>query len=638
MADNLQNQLKKVGSNLQNPPASKDALLKLLTVPTSSLHPQISSSQESFTWVLRRTIYVYMASSSGSPCSNVKCKNAIYVSRSGWKRLDQEVILCNQCYIAYRKKQFCYIYHKNSTFWSFCKFCNKTIQDMSGIRIIAFASALKAYKWHDFVSRLPKYVNMLQSEFNGFERLFLKIHRPCLVSMDWYVTLEDGGIMCIGCAPQDTALVSISQEITSISVAFVPQTLVENNQIIEKNLQEAQQSTPPAPLACETNENKLHTKAQAQAKVRNEKPPCGTSRRHEQYRYIPRMTEKELKQICKGLNVKVTPLFEKILSASDTGKSGRLVVPKKCAEEFFPSVDNGQSQPIIIQDSKAKNWNFNLRMWPNNNSRMYVLEGFEPYKKSMKLVEGDTVTFSRLDPEGKLVIGNRKVLSPSSQDGHLPKAKSTSTSNHRAKKGMVTSTTSKQVSKRKRASTARKPSDMIIVESDLVTAKGGVGTRRKTSKIRLIRKHTEKQNKRLKVVKRAQELVDSPRGSNVPSDVMEKGNERRRDKDTEVTETGNVVTSPVPYKWIKRHPRHRSRCRCIVCKPASRSKHTRSSSTMRVKPKSPNINDQTTTIGNSEDNQHVTSVSGSVTKVRPFDLNLQPEPDEEFMDTMNLDL
>ncbi|KAD4982238.1 hypothetical protein E3N88_18909 [Mikania micrantha] len=37
MADNLQNQLKQVGSNLQNPPASKDALVKLLTEAATSL-------------------------------------------------------------------------------------------------------------------------------------------------------------------------------------------------------------------------------------------------------------------------------------------------------------------------------------------------------------------------------------------------------------------------------------------------------------------------------------------------------------------------------------------------------------------------------------------------------------------------
>ncbi|KAI3775712.1 hypothetical protein L1987_45462 [Smallanthus sonchifolius] len=352
------------------------------------------------------------------------------------------------------------------------------------------------------------------------------------------------------------------------------------------------------------------------------------------------------------------------------GRVGASYYQKKCAEKFFRSIDDAQCHPIEIQDSEGKDWNFRLRMWPNNKSKMYVLEGFEPYVKSMKLAEGDTVTFSRLVPDGKLVIGNRK--------------------------GMVIPAPSKQVSKGKRTSTTRNPNVVIGIQSDLVTAKVNVGSKRKTCEIGLTGKSTEKN-------KRAPEVVDSPRGSNVPSNVVEKGFERRSNKllefesicfkaetlrtstgkpgpkcktksttgnlntsistiepmkgnlepessepvETEVTDMENVATLPVPPKWIKKHPRHRSACTCAVCKQAasgskhhsscqSPSHHTGSSNTMRVEPRSSNRNSKTTTSVSSKDNQNLNSVSGSDSKILSFDLNLPPETNEEFLDTMSL--
>ncbi|KAI9079580.1 hypothetical protein K1719_038484 [Acacia pycnantha] len=46
--------------------------------------------------------------------------------------------------------------------------------------------------------------------------------------------------------------------------------------------------------------------------------------------------------------------------------------------------------PLRIQDVKRKEWVFRFRFWPNNNSRMYVLEGVTPCIQSMQLQAGDT--------------------------------------------------------------------------------------------------------------------------------------------------------------------------------------------------------------------------------------------------------
>ncbi|KAL2495157.1 B3 domain-containing transcription repressor VAL1 [Forsythia ovata] len=133
-------------------------------------------------------------------------------------------------------------------------------------------------------------------------------------------------------------------------------------------------------------------------------------------RYWPRITDEELQQISSNSNSVITPLFEKILSASDAGRIGRLVLPKKCAEAYFPLISQPEGLPLKVQDLKGKEWVFQFRFWPNNNSRMYVLEGITPCIQSMQLQAGDVVTFSRLEPEGKLVMGGRKAsTSPSDQ-------------------------------------------------------------------------------------------------------------------------------------------------------------------------------------------------------------------------------
>ncbi|KAF8051842.1 hypothetical protein N665_1661s0003 [Sinapis alba] len=150
------------------------------------------------------------------------------------------------------------------------------------------------------------------------------------------------------------------------------------------------------------------TSKSAQARIR--RPPVeGRGKSHLLPRYWPKYTDKELQQISGNLNLKIVPLFEKTLSASDAGRIGRLVLPKACAEAYFPPISQSEGIPLKIQDVRGKEWTFQFRFWPNNNSRMYVLEGVTPCIQSMMLQAGDTVTFSRVDPGGKLIMGFRKA-------------------------------------------------------------------------------------------------------------------------------------------------------------------------------------------------------------------------------------
>ncbi|XP_011095138.1 B3 domain-containing transcription repressor VAL2 isoform X1 [Sesamum indicum] len=154
----------------------------------------------------------------------------------------------------------------------------------------------------------------------------------------------------------------------------------------------------------------LETNSGTISQLRVARPPVeGRVKNQLLPRYWPRITDQELQQISGDSNSTIVPLFEKVLSASDAGRIGRLVLPKACAEAYFPPISQPEGLPLRIQDVKGKEWVFQFRFWPNNNSRMYVLEGVTPCIQSMQLQAGDTVTFSRMDPEGKLLMGFRKA-------------------------------------------------------------------------------------------------------------------------------------------------------------------------------------------------------------------------------------
>ncbi|XP_014490364.1 B3 domain-containing transcription repressor VAL2 isoform X1 [Vigna radiata var. radiata] len=157
------------------------------------------------------------------------------------------------------------------------------------------------------------------------------------------------------------------------------------------------------------------------SQIRVARPPAeGRGRNQLLPRYWPRITDQELQQISGDSNSTIVPLFEKMLSASDAGRIGRLVLPKACAEAYFPPISQPEGLPLRIQDVKGKEWMFQFRFWPNNNSRMYVLEGVTPCIQSMQLQAGDTVTFSRMDPEGKLIMGFRKATNSTAVQETLP--------------------------------------------------------------------------------------------------------------------------------------------------------------------------------------------------------------------------
>ncbi|XP_055808387.1 B3 domain-containing protein Os07g0563300-like isoform X2 [Solanum dulcamara] len=184
------------------------------------------------------------------------------------------------------------------------------------------------------------------------------VHCGCIVSFNTYLLLDFGGIMCMECS--------------------------KKNFILARNRCLSHETPVP------TGESQLDA---TQTVIEPQ--------------YMPRVTESKLQKIS------INPLFQKLLSASDADLAlSRLVIPKKCAEiplAYFPRLSGPHKIPINILDTEGKEWNFRFRFWPNSRSKMYVLEGLRDYMVSKKWQAGDVVTFYRIEPGQKLVMGLRNT-------------------------------------------------------------------------------------------------------------------------------------------------------------------------------------------------------------------------------------
>ncbi|KAE8731736.1 B3 domain-containing protein [Hibiscus syriacus] len=87
----------------------------------------------------------------------------------------------------------------------------------------------------------------------------------------------------------------------------------------------------------------------------------------------------------------LVPLFSKELTVSDADmRNGRLVLPKRCAEVYFPNISGQQGIFLMVQDTKGNDWELYFHYWSNSNGKMYLLEGLKDYMVLMKWEVGDT--------------------------------------------------------------------------------------------------------------------------------------------------------------------------------------------------------------------------------------------------------
>ncbi|XP_021907276.1 B3 domain-containing transcription factor ABI3 [Carica papaya] len=106
-------------------------------------------------------------------------------------------------------------------------------------------------------------------------------------------------------------------------------------------------------------------------------------------------------------------LLQKVLKQSDVGNLGRIVLPKKEAETHLPELEARDGISIAMEDiGTSRVWNMRYRFWPNNKSRMYLLENTGDFVKTNGLQEGDFIVIYSDVKCGKYLIRGVKVRQP----------------------------------------------------------------------------------------------------------------------------------------------------------------------------------------------------------------------------------
>nr|XP_051227713.1 B3 domain-containing protein VP1 [Lolium perenne] len=103
-------------------------------------------------------------------------------------------------------------------------------------------------------------------------------------------------------------------------------------------------------------------------------------------------------------------LLQKVLKQSDVGALGRIVLPKKEAETHLPELKSRDGISIPMEDiGTSQVWSMRYRFWPNNKSRMYLLENTGDFVRMNDLQEGDFIVIYSDVKSGKYLIRGVKV-------------------------------------------------------------------------------------------------------------------------------------------------------------------------------------------------------------------------------------
>ncbi|KAL0450837.1 UNVERIFIED_CONTAM: B3 domain-containing transcription factor FUS3 [Sesamum latifolium] len=106
---------------------------------------------------------------------------------------------------------------------------------------------------------------------------------------------------------------------------------------------------------------------------------------------------------------KLSYLFKKQLKNSDVSALRRMVLPKRDAEIHLPVLEAKEGISISMLDMDGiHEWWFKFRYWPNNSSRMYVLESTGDFVCTHGLAPDDYILVYQNVEDGRYVIEARK--------------------------------------------------------------------------------------------------------------------------------------------------------------------------------------------------------------------------------------
>ncbi|CAN6236661.1 unnamed protein product [Urochloa humidicola] len=97
-------------------------------------------------------------------------------------------------------------------------------------------------------------------------------------------------------------------------------------------------------------------------------------------------------------------ILRKDLTNSDVGNIGRIVLPKKDAEPNLPILEDKDGLILEMDDFELPAvWKFKYRYWPNNKSRMYILETTGEFVKRHGLQAKDIIVIYKNKKSGRYV-------------------------------------------------------------------------------------------------------------------------------------------------------------------------------------------------------------------------------------------
>ncbi|KAL6651796.1 hypothetical protein ACP70R_010721 [Stipagrostis hirtigluma subsp. patula] len=103
-------------------------------------------------------------------------------------------------------------------------------------------------------------------------------------------------------------------------------------------------------------------------------------------------------------------VLRKDLTNSDVGNIGRIVLPKREAEANLPALLERDGLILEMDDLILPAiWKFKYRFWPNNKSRMYILETTGEFVKRHGLQAGDILMIYKNKKTGKYVARGVKA-------------------------------------------------------------------------------------------------------------------------------------------------------------------------------------------------------------------------------------
>ncbi|XP_022141645.1 B3 domain-containing transcription factor FUS3 [Momordica charantia] len=87
-----------------------------------------------------------------------------------------------------------------------------------------------------------------------------------------------------------------------------------------------------------------------------------------------------------------------------------MILPKKAAEAHLPALESKEGIIMTMDDlDGAHVWSFKYRFWPNNNSRMYVLENTGDFVNAHGLQLGDFIMVYQDHQNHKYAIQAKKA-------------------------------------------------------------------------------------------------------------------------------------------------------------------------------------------------------------------------------------